>query len=209
MIFVPPVFTMNPVIAPSLAPFPIAVPAIGIANREKPQRTMFPNRKKVKLMARDEVWDALKNHAKQVHSERVAKNPDRIAYAIQQFEAHGIEYQLKNEQTGHFHCWRKSDDKLFQFYAGTGKIQGFTQIKGIALEVELKATNGTPSVLQKRNIRQINNSGGIAMVLYPQGFDTFKDIIKGVKSCPQDFPIAGLKCLIVAHSNIGCDMLMD
>lgn len=58
-------------------------------------------------MARDEVWDALKNHAKQVHSERVAKNPDRIAYAIQQFEAHGIEYQLKNEQTGHFHCWRK------------------------------------------------------------------------------------------------------
>jgi hypothetical protein len=82
-------------------------------------------------------------------------------------------------------------------------------VKGIALEVELKATNGTPSVLQKRNIRQINNSGGIAMVLYPQGFDTFKDIIKGVKSCPQDFPIAGLKCLIVAHSNIGCDMLMD
>lgn len=77
------------------------------------------------------MWDALKNHAKQVHSERVAKNPDRIAYAIQQFEAHGIEYQLKNEQTGHFHCWRKSDDKLFQFYAGTGKIQGFTQVRGI------------------------------------------------------------------------------
>lgn len=43
----------------------------------------------------------------------------------------GIEYQLKNEQTGHFHCWRKSDDKLFQFYAGTGKIQGFTQVRGI------------------------------------------------------------------------------
>lgn len=104
---------------------------IGIVSQEKPQRTMFPNRKKVKLMARDEVWDALKNHAKQVHSERVAKNPDRIAYAIQQFEAHGIEYQLKNEQTGHFHCWRKSDDKLFQFYAGTGKIQGFTQVRGI------------------------------------------------------------------------------
>ena len=85
----------------------------------------------VNPMARDELWDALKDHAKQVHSERVAKNPDRIAYAIQQFERHGIEYQLKNEQTGHFHCWRKSDDKLFQFYAGTGKIQGFTQVRGI------------------------------------------------------------------------------
>lgn len=85
----------------------------------------------VNPMARDEVWDALKNHAKQVHQERVAKNLDRIAYAIRQFEAHGIEYQLKNEQTGHFHCWRKSDDKLFQFYAGTGTIQGFSQVRGI------------------------------------------------------------------------------
>jgi hypothetical protein len=41
---------MNPVIVPSLAPFPIAVPAIGIVSREKPQRTMFSNRKKVKPM---------------------------------------------------------------------------------------------------------------------------------------------------------------
>ena len=31
-------------------------------------------------------------------------------------------------------------------------------VKGIALEVELKATNGTPSELQKRNLAQINNS---------------------------------------------------
>ena len=99
------------------------------------RRTAEPNGRNdsgnAEPVARDEVWDALKNHAKQVHSERVAKNPDRIAYAIQQFEAHGIEYQLKNEQTGHFHCWRKSDDKLFQFYAGTGKIQGFAQVRGI------------------------------------------------------------------------------
>lgn len=82
-------------------------------------------------MPRDEFWDALKEHARRNHQDRVSKNPDRIAYAIQQFEAHGIEYQLKNEQTGHFHCWRKSDDKLFQFYAGTGKIQGYSNIRGI------------------------------------------------------------------------------
>lgn len=82
-------------------------------------------------MERDEVWDGLKDHAKQVPQERVAKNPDRIAYAIRQFEAHNIEYQLKNEQTGNFHCRRKSDDKLFQFYAGTGKIQGLPQARGI------------------------------------------------------------------------------
>lgn len=82
-------------------------------------------------MARDELWDGLKEHAKQIHKDRVAKNPERITYAIKQFELHGIEYQLKNEQTGHFHCWRKSDDKLFQFYAGTGKIQGYPNIRGI------------------------------------------------------------------------------
>ena len=70
-------------------------------------------------------------YAEQMHKERVAKNPDRIEYAIKQFEKHDIEYELKNSQTGHFHCRRKSDDKLFQFYAGTGKIQGFNNVRGI------------------------------------------------------------------------------
>ena len=80
-------------------------------------------------------------------------------------------------------------------------------VKGIALEVELKATNGTPSELQKRNLKQINGSNGFGFILYPEGFEAFKTIVKGVKQC--EFPTAGLKCLIVAHSNIGCDMLMD
>ena len=70
-------------------------------------------------------------YAQEKHRERVSKNSDRIAYAIEQFKEHGIEFQLKNEQTGHFHCWRKSDDRLFQFYAGTGKIQGFPNIRGV------------------------------------------------------------------------------
>lgn len=69
-----------------------------------------------------EDFEGIKIHAKQVHNERVAKIPDRVAYAIEQFEKHGIEYTLKNPTTGHFHCRRKSDGKLFQFYASTGKI---------------------------------------------------------------------------------------
>lgn len=56
---------------------------------------------------------------------------ERIEYAIKQFEANNIEYELKNEVTGHFHCHRKSDDKLFQFYANTGKIVGESKLKGI------------------------------------------------------------------------------
>lgn len=66
-------------------------------------------------------------YAEEKHNERVAKTPDRLAYAIERLEAHGIEYALKNEATGHLHCRRKTDDSLIQFYAGTGKIIGFRE----------------------------------------------------------------------------------
>lgn len=68
---------------------------------------------------------------REMHRQRVAKNPDRIAYAIEQLEKHNIEYTIKNEQTGHFHCHRKTDDSLIQFWAGTGKIMGYEHIRGI------------------------------------------------------------------------------
>ena len=76
-------------------------------------------------------------YAKEKHQERVAKNPDRIEYAIKQFEMNNIEYTLKNAQTGHFHCRRKSDDKLFQFWAGTGKILGYKNTRGIHSLIKL------------------------------------------------------------------------
>lgn len=75
--------------------------------------------------------------AKERHKERVAKNPFRIAYAIRQFELNEIEYQLKNEETGHFLCRRKSDGKLFQFWAGTGKILGHDRLRGINAFIRL------------------------------------------------------------------------
>lgn len=81
-------------------------------------------------MAREE-YKLLKENAKEAHKKRVAKTPSRIRYAMEQFEKHGIEYELKKEQTGHFHCRRKTDGKLFQFYAGTGKIMGEENRRGI------------------------------------------------------------------------------
>jgi hypothetical protein len=78
-----------------------------------------------------EDFEGIKQHAKEQHAKRVADNPNRIKYAIQLFEKNDVEFELKNEQTGHFHCHRKSDDKLFQFYAGTGKIMGFENKRGI------------------------------------------------------------------------------
>lgn len=78
-----------------------------------------------------EDFEGIKELAKENHAKRVADNPNRIQFAIHMFEKHDIEYVLKNEQTGHFHCRRKSDDKLFQFYAGTGKIVGQENKRGI------------------------------------------------------------------------------
>jgi hypothetical protein len=69
-----------------------------------------------------EDFEGIKEHAKQVHGERVAKNGDRIQYAIDQLAKHDLEYTLKNSQTGHFHCHARKSDALIQFWAGTGKI---------------------------------------------------------------------------------------
>lgn len=84
-----------------------------------------------------EDFEGIKNHAKEQRNKRVSEMPDRIAYAKKQFEKNNIEYVLKNEQTGHFHCRRKSDDKLFQFYAGTGKIVGVDDVRGIHSIIKL------------------------------------------------------------------------
>lgn len=70
-------------------------------------------------------------YAKQRHKERVAQTPERIRYAIQIFEQYGIRYELKDEERGHFHVWRQRDGKLFNFYAGTGKIAGYDRVRGI------------------------------------------------------------------------------
>lgn len=50
-----------------------------------------------------------------------------IREILEAADRNNIEYVLKNDATGHFHCRRKSDDALVQFWAGTGKILGYTQ----------------------------------------------------------------------------------
>lgn len=61
---------------------------------------------------------------------------ERLIFATGQLDKHEIEYSLKNEQSGHLHCRRKSDDKLIQFWAGTGKIMGYEE-RGIHSLIKL------------------------------------------------------------------------
>jgi FAD/FMN-containing dehydrogenase len=72
---------------------------------------------------RDELYDAMRELAKENHRARVAKNPQRVAFAIESFETEGIRYSLKNPQIGHFHAWDENG-RLYQFWASTGKILG-------------------------------------------------------------------------------------
>lgn len=81
-------------------------------------------------MSRKDFED-IKEYSKIEHKKRVADNPRRIEYAIKQFKNHGIKYELKDKTIGHFHCYRKSDNMLFQFYASTGKIKGIERVRGI------------------------------------------------------------------------------
>ena len=90
-------------------------------------------------------------------------------------------------------------------YSKSGLPDMHITVNGISLDVELKASNGKPSDLQKQKIRQINNSGGLAMVLYPEGFEEFKNIVKGVIKC--NGHIQELNALKDASGNIKCDIL--
>lgn len=56
-------------------------------------------------------------------------------------------------------------------------------VNGIFIAPEIKASDGRASELQKLNISVINESGGIGIILYPEGFETFKNLIMGVLNC--------------------------
>ena len=53
-------------------------------------------------------------------------------------------------------------------------------IKGLSLEVEIKASNGKPSELQVKNIQQITDANCIGFILYPNDFNLFKELINKI-----------------------------
>lgn len=53
-------------------------------------------------------------------------------------------------------------------------------IYGHSIEVELKQQNGKPSDLQIRMCKQIRDSEGVAFILYPSGFEAFKEFIHNI-----------------------------
>lgn len=77
-------------------------------------------------------------------------------------------------------------------------------INGIFISIELKASNGRPSDLQKMNTSRINKSNGIGVILYPEGFKEFKELVKGVINCK--YHTAELTNLKDAHTSTNCNI---
>lgn len=90
-------------------------------------------------------------------------------------------------------------------YSKSGIPDLICNINGVFVSVELKAPKGRSSELQKRNTIMINEGGGIGLILYPDGFDHFKELVKGVMGCNSH--IQGLKALKVALTNSNCIIL--
>ena len=76
-------------------------------------------------------------------------------------------------------CW------FVKFFANAYTKSGIPDIlcccNGYFVAVEVKAPNGKPSELQKWNIKKISEASGIGIVLYPDQFDDFKDLIHSLK----------------------------
>ena len=75
-------------------------------------------------------------------------------------------------------------------------------LNGYFIAIEVKAENGKPSELQTYNLNKIARAGGIGILIYPSGFDNFKNYIEKVILC--DTPIQGLAVLRYASLNGTC-----
>ena len=93
-----------------------------------------------------------------------------------------------------------------KFFANAYTPSGIPDIlvclDGRFIAIEVKAENGEPSDLQEYNLKKIARAGGIGILLYPSGFDNFKNYIEKVILCNTHIP--GLAVLRYASSNGTC-----
>lgn len=55
-------------------------------------------------------------------------------------------------------------------------------VNGNFVAIEVKASNGTASDLQKYNIEKIKEAGGIALIAYPEDYEDLKILIRRLNS---------------------------
>lgn len=60
-------------------------------------------------------------------------------------------------------------------------------LNGCFLAIETKAPTGKPTPLQLHSIKKIREAGGIAIVLYPEQWDMFRDMVKSINLVRFDY----------------------
>ena len=82
-------------------------------------------------------------------------------------------------------------------YTGGGWPDMHIVIRGVSIEVELKAPNGRPSDLQIQKLNQIDDSECMGLVLYPDDFGKFQRMVRHIKASrwanPDVITLSGLK----------------
>ena len=108
--------------------------------------------------------------------------------------------QSFGKQIWHFKVWGGG-------YQRSGIPDLIACVNGIFVAIELKSDSGKASELQKYNIKLINKSNGLGIILYPTGFESFKKIIEEVVNCNAHTPV--LNALKSAPTNTSCYILND
>lgn len=60
-------------------------------------------------------------------------------------------------------------------YSKRGVPDILCSINGRFVGIEVKASKGKPTPLQVKNVKEINESGGYAVIVYPKDFDKLKE----------------------------------
>lgn len=120
---------------------------------------------------------------------------------------------FKNRVTKWFKDQQNAGQKLKFHKIGAGGFQkaGIPDIiacvNGVYFEIELKSARGTPTDLQKYEIRKTNQANGFGLVVYPDGFEDLKTIIKEVMRC--NTLTAEWNAIKSVHTNSKCDTLTN
>ncbi len=67
-------------------------------------------------------------------------------------------------------------------FASSGLPDMQIVVNGKCIEAEIKDVKGRPSEIQLYILKQINNAGGIGVLLYPEHFNDFKKYIMELKN---------------------------
>jgi hypothetical protein len=102
-------------------------------------------------------------------------------------EEEGLRMAAEKEFENKIKAYLKEQGCWYIKYWGGG---GFTKsgipdllicCNGRFIAAEVKSSTGSPTDLQRKKIREIRDAGGIAFVLYPEHFETFKTMIQRIK----------------------------